>query len=125
MADNAVAIQVTGAEEVARQLARLAHDADNMQAVFQAVANQIATEARTLAPRRTGALAASVIPSATRHGGGITSSLSYSAPIHWGWRRRNIEPSLFMKRAADPKGGLAADKLAAQLQRYINQNGLG
>lgn len=35
---------------------------------------------------------------------GIVYNAPYSAPIHWGWRKRNIAPNPWVLRAADTPG---------------------
>ena len=50
--------------------------------------------------------------------------LPYAAPINYGWRRRNIQPSEFLQRAADTKGEATAEVIAAELRRSSKANGL-
>ena len=35
---------------------------------------------------------------------GIAYTAPYSAPIHWGWRKRNIRPNTWVLRAAETPG---------------------
>jgi hypothetical protein len=120
-----VQVTVTGTAEVSSRFAILAHRVGDLHRPLDVTANRVAAEARALAPKVTGRLAGSIRPSSTRLGSGATTSLVYAAPINYGWRRRNIAPSLFMNRAADDKGAVTAVLIAAELTRLIKSAGLG
>lgn len=121
-----VRITVTGADEVARKLGTLRRQVDDLHGPFAQVASRIALEARGLAPKRTGRLAAGVVGSATRRAGGvIAAGVPYAGVINFGWQSRGIAASLFMQRAADTKGDDAADLVADEIQRDIDKDGLG
>lgn len=119
-------MQVTGADDVARRLGSLSRDVDDLHGTYEPIAQRIAAEARALAPRVTGALAATIVGSATRRAGGAIAGpgIPYAGVINFGWRHRNIAAALFMQRAADSKGADAADEIGGDIQRDIDRHGL-
>jgi len=121
-----VRVEIEGAEEVARRFGVLSRQVDDLHSPFANVAAKIATDGRSFAPKVTGRLAAGIIGSATRRGGGATIyGVPYAGVINFGWRHRGIAARLFMQRAADSKGEDAADQVAGEIQRDIDKDGLG
>jgi hypothetical protein len=121
---SGVRIIVTGNEDVARAMARLQDDANDLSDPMGAVGARVVSEAQGLARRRTGALAGSVHLERRRTSVSIVSGLVYSGVQNYGWRRHGIEASYFLNRAADEKGDLAADLIAAEITQAIRSNGL-
>lgn len=121
-----VGMQVSGADDVARRLGGLQHDVDDLQGSYLPIAQRIASEARSYAPKVSGALASTIVGSATRRAGGAIAGpgIPYAGVINFGWRHRNIAAALFMQRAADNKGDTAADAVAHDIQRDIDKRGL-
>lgn len=66
-------------------------------------AEKVRKEARRNAPRRTGALGASISVSETTKGASIQSGrhLKYGSVIHYGWKARNIEENQFIGDAVE------------------------
>ena len=116
-------IAVTGQEEVIRELDRLGHDMQNLEAAFARISVDMAGEARRLAPVVTGMLVASIAPAPLKYAARIGSSLIYTGPIHWGWPARNIAASLFMSLAADAVVDRATEEINNELGRIIRSRG--
>lgn len=60
--------------------------------------------ARQEAPRISGRLAGDLRATATQRVARVSvgrTRVPYAGPIHWGWRRRNIAPNPFIRRAVD------------------------
>lgn len=123
MSDN-VRIIVTGNDEVAAAMRRLQDESDDLSDPMTAVGQRVVNEAQALSRRKTGALASSVHLEGHRKAASIVSALPYSGVQNYGWRRRNITPSYFMNRAADDKGEVAADLIAAEIGHQIRAAGL-
>jgi hypothetical protein len=120
-------VKVTGDREVAAQFRALGFKARDLSRVFTQIGSEVARDARGLAPKDSGRLAVDVRVGAARTRASIAvgrGSVPYAGPINYGWRKRNIEPSLFMNRAADSKADSAADQLAREMQRLIDSVGL-
>lgn len=97
-------VQVNGARELRRTLLAAGRDLSELSDANRRAASIVADTARTTAPRRSGRLAGSVRPGATRRAGIIRAgngNVPYANPIHWGWPRRNIAPHPFLSAAAE------------------------
>ncbi len=85
-------------------------------------ADVVATEARGLAPKRTGRLAASIKSSGTQAGGSIRSGgLAYHRVIHFGWARHNIKPQPFLYNALDKRHDEVIAKFEREVQVLVNK----
>lgn len=96
-------VRVEGARQLRRALSRAGDDlADLRDANAQAAA--VASRAGAArAPRRSGTLAASVRPGATKTQAVIRAGgarVPYAGPIHWGWPARHIAPQPFLSEGA-------------------------
>jgi len=89
MARDGVQVQVTGADELVRTLARAGDQMDDFTAANMTAGQVTAAAASRRAPRRTG----------RPNGAEIGSTLIYANPIHWGWPARNIRPNPFLTTA--------------------------
>ena len=95
--------KILGARELRRTLKQAGVDMNDMKDVNAAVANLVVGEARSRAPRKSGALAASgrgnrAVGKAQIIFGG--ARLRYAGPIHWGWPARGIRARPFASEAA-------------------------
>jgi hypothetical protein len=96
-------MQVDGARELRRTLKQAGDDLNDLKDVHAAVGRLVAERAQATAPRRSGKLAASVRANRAASGSAIVAgraSVPYAGPIHWGWRRRRIEPNPWISEAA-------------------------
>jgi hypothetical protein len=96
-------LEVRGARQLRATLRRAGDDLEEMKAIHATVAGMVAAAAQSRAPRRTGRLAATVRPSGARTQAVVRAGYArvpYANPIHWGWPRRGIRPSLFLTSAA-------------------------
>lgn len=75
----------------------------DLSPVNREVADLMAARASVNAPRKSGALAASVQPRATATTATVVSGtgLRYAGPIEGGWKARNIRPTHFTARAVE------------------------
>jgi hypothetical protein len=99
MARDGVQVQVTGADELVRTLARAGDQMDDFTAANMTAGQVTAAAASRRAPRRTGRLAGSIKATTRPNGAEIGSTLIYANPIHWGWPARNIRPNPFLTTA--------------------------
>jgi hypothetical protein len=119
-----IRIEVTGNDEVAHAMGRLADQAANLSDPMGTVGERVVAEAQAFAPKLTGALAASVRLERRPRVASIASGLVYSGVQNYGWAARNIRATYFLNRAADTKGDMAADLIAAEIAQDIRQAGL-
>jgi hypothetical protein len=110
-------VRVIGAENIANGLERVLREVPRMKP--RDVGSIILQAARKRTPVRTGALRAS----GTSAGMEVRFTAPYSAPIHWGWKARNIEPNPFLVKgtesAADAWLEAFADALQVELDRKV------
>lgn len=129
MSAQAARIEMTGQKELARRIRKIKGNLDDFKEANAKAANTVAVRARTLAPKRSGKLAKSIRPGATKrravaragNNRNSKSGVPYAGPIHWGWPARHIKANPFMSVAAqqtEPQWvkyyKLAADKAIAQ-----------
>lgn len=98
-------VRVEGADTLARTAHAAARELDDLTAVNREVADTWAAVARGVAPRRSGQLARSTEPTATRDTAEVGSPLIYAGPIHSGWPAHNISPQPYIARTLDTRQG--------------------
>lgn len=99
----APALQVEGARQLRASLKRAGLDVADLKAAHAQVAEQVKQAAAPRAPRRTGALAASMRSSGTQSAALVRAGrarVPYAGPIHWGWPRRHIAAQPWIYEAA-------------------------
>lgn len=99
------AITVDGVREIRKQLRQVKDKSldDELKAIHKGIAEEIIRHALPNVPVDSGALKRSVRSSGTKAsaiGRAGRKSTPYAAPIHWGWRRRNIRSRPFLTDAA-------------------------
>jgi hypothetical protein len=100
MADG---VQVAGARELRKALARAGADLQDFTDLHAAIGRYVAARAAAMAPRRTGTLSASIRASKAKSSATLragSAKVRYAGVIHWGWPRRSIRPQTFLVDAA-------------------------
>lgn len=100
------AVRVEGLDELRRELRRVKDSElnDAMKQIHQDLAREVIQRAQPNVPVKSGALRASLRGAGTVRdaiGRVGKASVPYAAPIHWGWKARNIEPRPFLTDAAE------------------------
>lgn len=105
-------VKVEGARELRAALKKAGLDLnDDIKDAHKTVAEIVTARARTIVPvapasmttATPGLLRDSIRPGATKTAAIARAgkkAVPYAGPIHWGWFKRNIKPSLFLTRAA-------------------------
>lgn len=110
-------VRVTGVDNITNGLTQVLKAAPRMEP--REVGAIILQAARARTPVLTGRLRAS----GTADGMHVTFTAPYSAPIHWGWKARNIEPNPFLVKgtesSADAWSQAFADALQVELNRKV------
>jgi hypothetical protein len=110
-------VKVTGADDIAAGLERVLREAPHMKP--REVGRIVLQAARNRAPVVTGKLRAS----GKADGMSVTFHAPYSAPIHWGWKARNIEPNPFLVKGTESSVDAwlqaFADALQVELDRKV------
>lgn len=121
-------VRVEGLNRLVRDLQALGLDVDDLKDVFSDIAAEGARLASSFAPRRTGALAASIRGNRSKNKAVVAAGrakVPYAGAINYGWPRRGIEASLFMQRADEVMRVRAVEMLDDGIKRKINERGLG
>jgi hypothetical protein len=95
--------EVKGAREMRKTLKAAGDDLADLKVAHAAAAQTVATTARPTTPFRTGALAASMRPGATKTAAIIRAGgarVPYANVIHWGWKAHKIAPQPWIVDAA-------------------------
>ena len=119
-------VKIEGLREVNKALRDLSDDTKNeMKETHLAAARVVLPEAQRLAPFRTGQLSRSLVATATRTGGRITSKATpYAGPIHFGWPSRSIRPQPFVYEALDPRRDEVIEIYAKRMNQLIEKYGI-
>ena len=123
-------VKVKNLREINKALAAVGVPKDAVKAAGKESGELVASEARSLAPVRTGALRDSIRVGATARGkitvlaGNNRSSSSgvpYANPIHWGWFKRHIRPQPFFVTALGYTRSEIYDNYFKQMEKLIIQ----
>jgi len=123
-------VKVTNLREINKALAAVGVPKDAIKDAGKESGELVASEARSLAPVRTGALRNSIRVGATARGK-ITvlagnnrtskSAVPYANPIHWGWFKRHIRPQPFFVTALGYTRSEIYDNYFKQMEKLIIQ----
>jgi len=123
-------VKVKNLREINKALAAVGVPKDAVKAAGKESGELVASEARSLAPVRTGALRDSIRVGATARGK-ITvlagnnrtskSAVPYANPIHWGWFKRHIRPQPFFVTALGYTRSEIYDNYFKQMEKLIMQ----
>ena len=123
-------VKVKNLREINKALAAVGVPKDAIKDAGKESGELVASEARSLAPVRTGALRNSIRVGATARGkitvlaGNNRSSSSgvpYANPIHWGWFKRHIRPQPFFVTALGYTRSEIYDNYFKQMEKLIIQ----
>ena len=123
-------VKVKNLREINKALAAVGVPKDAIKDAGKESGELVASEARSLAPVRTGALRNSIRVGATARGK-ITvlagnnrtskSAVPYANPIHWGWFKRHIRPQPFFVTALGYTRSEIYDNYFKQMEKLIMQ----
>lgn len=123
-----VSTRVEGLSALVRQLEQLGGDVEDVKDVMAGIAAKGARLASGFAPRRTGALAASIRGNRAKARAVVTAGTAsrtpYAAVVNYGWPRRNIPANGFMQRADNALQPIALRDLDKGLEQAIRRRGL-
>lgn len=115
-------VEVTGLRATLRDLQRMGVEAEELRDVMTSVADLVATAARPLARRKSGAMAGSIRPGRVKTRAVIRAgraALPYAGPQHYGWAARNISPNPFLTDALATRQAAVLAELDSGLTRLI------
>lgn len=121
-----MAVHLSGLRETIRSLERLGVAVTDMKAVFLKIGNMVAGNAQSLAPRRSGRLAASIKPSKTKNKALVragSARVPYAGVIHYGGYN-NINANPFLTEAVRQSQSKAVQEMEDGLQDLLRKYGL-
>lgn len=116
-------IYVKGLRETVRSMERFGVEAEDLKAAFIKIGSDVASEAQALAPKQSGALAASIRPSKTKNKSVIragSARVPYAGVLEYGGYH-NIEPHNFMRGAIENKQADTVRTLDDEFGRLIRR----
>lgn len=119
-----VTVKVEGARQLRSALKRAGAELGELTDAHREAAALVASAAAARAPQRTGRLAASIRPNASRTRARVAAggaATPYAGPIHWGWPARNIAESLFVTEAAAELEETWLSRYEAELERIVGK----
>ena len=120
MADPA-GIKVAGLKQAIKALQAIGVPVAEIKAAGSEAGELVASQARALAPVRSGALRNSIRVSRALNrvsvSAGNNGSVPYANPIHWGWFKRNIKPQPFFVKAL----GITRDEVYQNYYRSLDK----
>lgn len=120
----ATEVRVEGLRELRRELRQAGDDLSDLKDANAKVARLVADKAAALAPRRSGALAASVRGNRAAGKAQVAAGgarVPYAGPIHWGWPARGIEARPFVSDAAQQTEAQWLDIYTHDVQRVLDR----
>ncbi len=120
-------VRVEGLNRLVRDLQTLGLELDDLKDAFGEIADQGARLASSFAPRRSGALAATVRGNRAKNKAIVTAGrarVKYAGAINYGWPARNIAPSSFMQKADEQMKPKALEALDEALIAAAERRGL-
>lgn len=133
MANQANGVKIQNLRQVTRGLKAIGSPAAEIRAAGKEAGFIVASEAKGLAPVRTGRLRDSIKVSALGSGAvrvqaGNNRTVPYANPIHWGWFydkrnfvRKNIKPNPFFAKAIKIKRDDVFKKYFEEMEKLINK----
>jgi phage gpG-like protein len=120
-------VHLKGLREAVRSIEELGVEVQDLKAAFKKAGDLIAGVAKGRAPKKSGALAATIKPSNTKNKSVIragSAKVVYAGVIHYGWPGHNIEPHPYLTDAVAEKQDEAVDVVEKELNKLIRSLGL-
>lgn len=117
-------VEVKGATELARALVKAGVAVEDLTKVNGEIAQIVTALAKALAPKRTGALAASGHTGASKSRASVvfgSASVSYAPAVHWGVPSRGQAAQPFATDARDRTEGQWTREYEKELERIMRE----
>lgn len=125
MSTAGLTIKVENLPEVRQRLTTIGLRLSDLD--FTGIVEEGLRLAAQYAPKRSGALRESIRGRAFKTKGIIRAGsrkVPYAAAINYGWKRRGIEPALFMQKADEQLAKRAPDELRKQVRAILRSRGM-
>jgi HK97 gp10 family phage protein len=121
------AIEVKGMKELNKSLTKIGFDFQELKDANFAIGKIVADRAANLAPKKTGKLANSIKAQPDKlkvkvSAGG--ANVPYAGVIEYGWKKRNIRPQPYIRKAADQLKEQIIEKYKSNINQIIKKYNL-
>ena len=127
MARSDGGVRVEGLSRVVRELQGLGLEVTDLKDAFATIAAEASARVARYAPRRSGALAASVRGNRAKSKAVVRSgkaAVPYAGAVNYGWPRRGIAASEFMQKGEQEYAPTAVTRLETEIEHAIKRRGL-
>lgn len=96
-------VRIEGLPKLRRELREAGESLEDLKGTHRQISGLVASRGKSAGPRKSGALLASVRPSAATSAIRVMAgraAVPYAGPIHWGWPSRNIGAQPWIRQAA-------------------------
>lgn len=96
----------------------------DMKTANKEISQEVANKASALAPKRTGALASSIVAFADTTKAQVSSAIPYAGVIEYGWNDRNIEAQPYLRPAVNQTMGFIEQSYSKEIDDKIKKYNL-
>jgi len=119
-------VRIENLNKILNTLSKIGVDSQNLKGATTKASALVLPPSKANAPVRKGKLQRTVKASTARNKVQITAgtpnSVPYGAAIHWGWKKRNIQPNSWLLEVRDRYGDEVKDIYITEIQKLIDQN---
>lgn len=120
-------VQVQGLNEWVRGIGKFEGGVQDLKSVFRKIGENVASEAKSRVPHKSGALSAAIKPSNAKNKAVVragSARVPYAGVQNYGWPKRSIKATHFLDSAADDKQDETVHLLNVELGNLIKKYGL-
>jgi len=120
-------VQITNLNSVIRGLKKMGLKTQDLDGATSKIRNLVLPPAISNAPVKTGKLRSTVragkFVNKVEVSAGNNTTVLYANPIHWGWKKRKIEPNPWLIDIRDQKADQVEEIFVAELQKILDKVG--
>ena len=125
--DAPVRIEIDGGPRLRKAFRSAGDDLSDLKELNKKVADIVAGQAKSEVPIRTGRLKDTIRGAGTKTQGVVRAGyarIPYAGPIHFGWRKRNIQPQPFLYEALDKRRNEVFDRYNKEVRGILKDKRL-
>jgi HK97 gp10 family phage protein len=119
-------VKIENLNKILSGLRKAGVNAQDLKIATTKASSLVLPPARALTPVKTGELQRTVKASKAKNkvaiSAGTPTSTPYGAVVHWGWKKKSIEPNPWLLKVRDQYEDEVADLYVTELQRLIDEN---
>lgn len=122
-----MAVKVEGLRDLNRALTKTGADVEDLKDLNQDISQLVVQTAQSLVTVVSGDLRSSIKGNRAKGKAVVKAGgarIPYAGPIHWGWPKRGIAPSMFLADAVDQNTEQITHKYQDGIDKVLRKNGL-